>query len=144
MGMDTSTDMRCNSVSFAQFDQWYSKSTLLDEKCQQSEQLKEQHNIDVPGNSTWSSLFVYALTYPTCAALYITMPDIQKPKNHGNVKMLIASFALSLLWLFFLSCCLLEWTMVVSNTVGIPAPVAGVTLLAAGTSVPDLLSSYIV
>jgi len=143
-GIDTSAKMRSNSVSFSQFDQWYSKSSLWDEKCQQSEELKTQHNIDVPENSTWSSLFVYALTYPTCAALYVTMPDIQRPKNHGNVKVLIASFALSLLWLFLFSCCLLDWTIVVSNTVGIPAPVAGVTLLAAGTSVPDLLSSYIV
>jgi len=33
---------------------------------------------------------------------------------------------------------------VVSNIVGIPAPVAGFALLAAGTSVPDLLSSHIV
>merc|ERR1712137_601861 len=109
-----------------------------------NEEPKERHNIDVPADRTWSSLFAYALTYPTCAALYVTMPDIRRPENHKSKKMLSLAFALSLVWLFLFSCCLLEWTIVVSNTLGIPAPVAGVTLLAAGTSVPDLLSSYIV
>merc|ERR1712185_656866 len=42
------------------------------------------------------------------------------------------------------SFCMVDWTIVASNTVGIPVPLAGLTLLAAGTSVPDLLSSYIV
>merc|ERR1712137_1445713 len=109
-----------------------------------NEEPKERHNIDVPADRTWSSLFAYALTYPTCAALYVTMPDIRRPENHKSKKMLSLAFALSLVWLFLLSCCLLDWVTVVSNTLGIPAPVAGVTLLAAGTSVPDLLSSYIV
>merc|ERR1719210_1628108 len=34
--------------------------------------------------------------------------------------------------------------LITSNTIGIPPPVAAVTILAAGTSVPDLISSYIV
>jgi sodium/potassium/calcium exchanger 2 len=37
-----------------------------------------------------------------------------------------------------------DWTIVVCNTIGVPEAVAGVTVLAAGTSVPDLLSSVIV
>merc|ERR1712137_944406 len=109
-----------------------------------NEEPKERHNIDMPVDGTWSSLFAYALTYPICAALYVSMPDISRPENHKSKKMLFLTFALSLVWLFLLSCCLLDWVTVVSNTLGIPAPVAGVTLLAAGTSVPDLLSSYIV
>merc|ERR1712050_724822 len=40
--------------------------------------------------------------------------------------------------------CLYEWTVVCSNTIGIPSEVSGVTILAAGTSIPDLISSYIV
>merc|ERR1712159_908546 len=39
---------------------------------------------------------------------------------------------------------LYECTIVCSNTLGVPPPVAAVTILAAGTSIPDLLSSYIV
>merc|ERR1712050_71036 len=40
--------------------------------------------------------------------------------------------------------CLYEWTVVCSNTIGIPSEVSGITILAAGTSIPDLISSYIV
>merc|ERR1711907_167455 len=51
---------------------------------------------------------------------------------------------MSLLWIIIFSFCLVDWVTVCSNSVGIPVPVAGLTILAAGTSVPDLLSSYIV
>jgi Ca2+/Na+ antiporter len=36
------------------------------------------------------------------------------------------------------------WAEVIGNTVGIPSVVMGLTVLAAGTSVPDLLTSVIV
>merc|ERR1712137_1080537 len=101
-------------------------------------------SIDPPKEETWTSLFAYAFTYPACAVLYVTMPDIRRPRNHGSMKIAILAFLLSLMWLLIFSCCLLDWATVVSNTLGIPAPVAGVTVLAAGTSVPDLLSSYVV
>jgi len=143
MDRDNSTDLM-SPVSFAQFDRWYSRSILWEEKCQQNEEPKERHNIDVPVESTLSSLLAYALTYPICAALYVTMPDIRRPENHKSKKMLFLTFAMSLVWLFLLSRCLLDWVTVVSNTLGIPTPVAGVTLLASGTSVPDLLSGYLV
>merc|ERR1711865_90815 len=43
-----------------------------------------------------------------------------------------------------LSYLLYEWMVVVSNSIGIPINIAALTVLAAGTSVPDLLSSYVV
>merc|ERR1719478_1255553 len=76
--------------------------------------------------------------------MYITMPDVRRPKNAGNTKVAVLEFILSLCWIAFFSFCLVDWLTVASNTLSIPAPVAGVTLLAAGTSIPDLLSSYIV
>ena len=39
---------------------------------------------------------------------------------------------------------MVEWTEIIGNTLGIPSVVMGLTFLAAGTSVPDLLSSVIV
>merc|ERR1711997_363219 len=47
-------------------------------------------------------------------------------------------------WIGIFSNALYEWVVICSNTLGIPPPVAAVTFLAAGTSIPDLLSSYIV
>merc|ERR1711937_1014197 len=75
---------------------------------------------------------------------YISMPDVRRPMNAGNTKVAVVEFILSLFWIAFFSFCLVDWLTVATNTLGIPAPVAGVTLLAAGTSIPDLLSSYIV
>lgn len=53
-------------------------------------------------------------------------------------------FGVSLVWIALFAHCLYEWVVVCSNTVGIPSEVSGITIMAAGTSVPDLLSSYIV
>jgi sodium/potassium/calcium exchanger 2 len=39
---------------------------------------------------------------------------------------------------------MVNWTELLGNTIGIPSVIMGLTLLAAGTSVPDLLSSVIV
>lgn len=141
---DSANNLVSRGVSFPQFDKWYSKSVLCEERRRQNSQLGEGFSIDPPKEETWTSLFVYAFTYPACAVLYITMPDIRRPRNHGNMKIAILAFLLSLVWLLIFSCCLLDWATVVSNTLGIPAAVAGVTVLAAGTSVPDLLSSYVV
>merc|ERR1719171_2780275 len=51
---------------------------------------------------------------------------------------------MALLWIVLFSLCLYQWLVTASNTIGIPAELAAVTLLAGGTSVPDLLSSYVV
>jgi len=39
---------------------------------------------------------------------------------------------------------MVDWAETIGNTIGIPAVIMGLTILAAGTSVPDLLSSVIV
>ena len=57
--------------------------------------------------------------------------------------MAVCEFSLSLIWIGIFSNCLFEWTVMASNAIGIPPPAAAVVILAAGTSIPDLLSSYI-
>merc|ERR1712217_253559 len=56
----------------------------------------------------------------------------------------MGEFTLSLVWIGIFSNWLYECLVVVSNTLRIPVAVSAVTLLAGGTSVPDLLSSYVV
>merc|ERR1719367_2492103 len=75
--------------------------------------------------------------------MYVTMPDVRR-KETSSVCIAFAEFLMSLCWIALFSISLVEWTEVISNTFGVPIPVAGVTILAAGTSIPDLLSSYIV
>merc|ERR1711972_990273 len=51
---------------------------------------------------------------------------------------------MSILWIGFFSFWMVEWTQVLGDTLQIPMVVMGLTFLAAGTSIPDLLSSVIV
>ena len=86
----------------------------------------------------------YIYTYPLVAALYCTLPDVRHPKYARNWKMAVVAFSLLLIWIYMFSNMLYERIIVISNTLRIPPSVAGITVLAAGTSIPDLLSSYIV
>jgi len=100
-------------------------------------------SLDAPRGRSCSAWVWYVLTYPICAAMYITMPDVRR-KECGTVLMAVVEFLLSLVWIAVFSLSLVEWTEICCNTIGIPVPVAGLTIVAAGTSIPDLLSSYIV
>ena len=51
---------------------------------------------------------------------------------------------LSILWIGVSSFFMVSWVEIIGNTAGIPSVVMGLTVLAAGTSVPDFLSSVIV
>lgn len=103
-----------------------------------------EFNLKMPNNSSRFSKLWYFATYPICAAMYVTLPDVRKTKVEKVLWIAFLEFGLSLVWIAIFSICLVEWTEVISNSMGVPIPVAGITILAAGTSIPDLLSSYIV
>lgn len=131
-------------VTFDQFEKWYNTSLLWQNHAKDADEEEQGFHIECPEDATLIQLGWYVLSYPLCAMMYISMPDIRRPKNEGNVKLAIVEFCMSLCWIAFFSFCLVDWLTVASNTLGIPTPVSGVTLLAAGTSIPDLISSYIV
>merc|ERR1712232_281488 len=59
-------------------------------------------------------------------------------------KMCYPAFVLSIGWIGVYSYFMVSWAETIGETVGIPSYIMGLTFLAAGTSVPDLLSSVIV
>lgn len=59
-------------------------------------------------------------------------------------KRYILTFAVSIFWITVLSWGLVESAVISANILGIPSVIIGLTVLAAGTSIPDLLSSIIV
>ena len=71
----------------------------------------------------------------------LTIPDTRRP---GLGKYCYLSFFLSIVWIGIFSYFMVGWTETVGATFGIPNFIMGLTFLAAGTSVPDLLSSVIV
>ena len=56
----------------------------------------------------------------------------------------VGGFLGSIGWIGFFSYLMVWWAETLGDTLGIPSVVMGITILAAGTSVPDLISSVIV
>jgi sodium/potassium/calcium exchanger 2 len=141
------TDVR--HVTFEQFEAWYKKSMFYEGKKREIEQQAEEDedegmSLDMPDTAGKVGLAWWAFTYPLCAMMYCTLPDVRAPKYQRNWKMAIVEFCISLVWIGIFSNWLYECLVVVSNTLSIPVAVSAVTLLAGGTSVPDLISSYVV
>jgi len=137
-------------IELDEFSAWYHNSLFWDKQMHELEMeqkiVEEQAeglHLDFPWESCWRAKFWYIVTYPICAALYVTMPDVRR-EGSDTVPLAIIQFAMSILWIGFFSFCMVDWVTIASYTIGIPVNVAGVTVLAAGTSVPDMLSSYIV
>jgi Ca2+/Na+ antiporter len=83
----------------------------------------------------------WAIFLPVNFLFAVTIPDCRFPERH---KWFLASFFISILWIAFYSYWMVWWVTEVANVLEIPVTVMGVTVLAAGTSVPDLITSVIV
>lgn len=135
-------------ITFEQFERWYATSMFYKGKQDMVEKEANDDDclsLDAPDRDAgWAAWTWYAFTYPIVAALYCTLPDVRNPRWKRNWKMAVVAFLLCLVWIYAFSNMLYECIIVISNTLRIPNAVAAVTVLAAGTSIPDLLSSYIV
>lgn len=85
------------------------------------------------------NIVLWALCLPVYAPLYVTLPWPYK-----GSKWYMVCFALSLLWIAGFSFLLVWWTETVGAVIGIPTILMGLTVLAAGTSIPDAVSSMAV
>jgi len=94
----------------------------------------------LPKGTTMSKI-TWCLSLPLMIPMWLTIPDPNNPKRKKFYGM---TFIISILWIGGFSYLMVWWTTVVGNTVGIPEPVMGLTFLAAGTSVPDLITSVLV
>merc|ERR1719245_2278976 len=84
---------------------------------------------------------MFFLTLPLVVLLVMTLADVRK---EGKQKWAFCTFFGSILWIGIYSWFMVDWCQMIGDTLGIPQVVMGLTFLAAGTSVPDLLSSVIV
>ena len=84
------------------------------------------------GNSWWIT------TLPLALLICITIPDVRRERFK---KFSVLAFIMSLIWIFALSFLMVWMASEVGTTLDIPPQIVGLTLLAIGTSVPDLLSS---
>ncbi|KAM3938362.1 sodium/potassium/calcium exchanger 2 isoform 2-T2 [Leptodactylus fuscus] len=84
---------------------------------------------------------VYLAVLPIVFPLWITLPDVRNPSSR---KFFPITFFGSIGWIAVFSYLMVWWAHQVGETIGITEEIMGLTILAAGTSIPDLITSVIV
>jgi len=93
-----------------------------------------------PGEGVLSKV-AWLLSLPLMFPMWLTIPDPQDPDRK---KWFPLSFIMSILWIAAFSYLMVWWASLTGQTFGISDAVMGLTFLAAGTSVPDLITSVLV
>jgi len=114
-------------------------AALQEEEAKQEEEEKE--GLDLSWPEGLQNQVVFVVCAPILFALAYTVPDVRR---EGMANYWALSFLLSILWIGASSYLMVWWATVVGGVIGMPDEVMGYTFLAAGTSVPDLMSSVIV
>ncbi|XP_048360230.1 sodium/potassium/calcium exchanger 2 isoform X2 [Sphaerodactylus townsendi] len=105
----------------------------------------EEEDGDEPLSLAWPDTRRKQLTYlvilPIVLPLWITLPDVRNPKSR---RLFPFTFFGSISWIAIFSYLMVWWAHQVGETIGISEEIMGLTILAAGTSIPDLITSVIV
>jgi len=133
-------------LSFDEFTDLYFQSTWYHQhkKSAEKEEAKSiRDNLSPPTDASFFDLLKYVFLLPIVATLTLTVPDVRRP---GMAKgyWCYFSFVIAIAWIGVYSYLMVGWAEIIGNTIGIDSFIMGLTFLAAGTSVPDLLSSVIV
>ncbi|XP_060221802.1 sodium/potassium/calcium exchanger 2 isoform X2 [Meriones unguiculatus] len=100
---------------------------------------------DQPLSLSWPSntrkQVTFLIVLPIVLPLWITLPDVRKPASR---KFFPITFFGSITWIAVFSYLMVWWAHQVGETIGISEEIMGLTILAAGTSIPDLITSVIV
>lgn len=89
----------------------------------------------------WKKQAIYVFLFGITGPLYILIPDVRRP---GKEKWVVLTFLNSILAIAIYSYLMVWFASVLGRVFQIPIEVMGLTFLAAGTSVPDLITSVIV
>ncbi|XP_052416686.1 sodium/potassium/calcium exchanger 2-like isoform X2 [Carassius gibelio] len=106
---------------------------------------EEDDEEDQPLSLSWPETkrkrFTYLLILPIVLPLWITLPDVRKARSK---KFFPITFLGAICWIAGYSYLMVWWAHQVGETIGITEEIMGLTILAAGTSIPDLITSVIV
>lgn len=130
-------------ISFEEFSEWYKKSLVFErtKKHLEEDMAGVWENLRPPKSGEIRDWIWYIIVVPLVFVMTMTVPDVRRPGLGGWCYL---SFVLSIAWIGGFSYFMVDWAEIIGNTAGIPSVIMGLTVLAAGTSVPDLLSSVIV
>mmetsp|Transcript_68234 Transcript_68234/g.163735 ORF Transcript_68234/g.163735 Transcript_68234/m.163735 type:complete len:754 (+) Transcript_68234:203-2464(+) len=83
----------------------------------------------------------YVITLPIVVLLVLTVPDVRR---EGWRKFFVLTFISSIAWIALFTSIMISFATTIAETCQMPEEIIGLTVLAVGTSVPDLLTSVIV
>ncbi|XP_056272214.1 sodium/potassium/calcium exchanger 1 isoform X2 [Pseudoliparis swirei] len=104
-------------------------------------ELEEDEPLSLQWPDTQHKQVTYLFLLPIIFPLWLTVPDVRNQKYR---KFFAATFLGSILWIGVFSYLMVWWAHQVGETIGISEEIMGLTILAAGTSIPDLITSVIV
>jgi len=131
-------------IKYEEFTKWYHTSSLWGEKQAAIEkESDEAEGLSLEFPEGCRARLMYILLAPLTFTLVCTIPRMQKPE-YRTLPIALYSFVAAIAWIGGYSYLMVWWVEVSGAAFSIPPVVMGLTFLAAGTSVPDLLSSVIV
>jgi len=133
-----------DEITFDEFDNWYSHSMFWTDHKKEADEAGEVAEgvwTPYPKGEGILAKIQWIIFVPLLGSLCLTVPDVRQP---GKQKWCYYAFFASICWIGVYSYVMVNSAEIIGNTLTIPPVVMGVTFLAAGTSVPDLLSSVIV
>lgn len=136
-----------DQISFEEFQAWYTHSKYWDEKVAIVDYCAEEVNEPISGylrppkDGRFHEYICWLILLPIVSLLCFTIPDVRQP---GMGKLCFVSFLFSVLWIALFTFFMVEGAELIGEFLGIPVVLMGLTIVAAGTSVPDLISSVIV
>uniref|UniRef100_A0A3Q2Q4A7 Sodium/potassium/calcium exchanger 1 n=1 Tax=Fundulus heteroclitus TaxID=8078 RepID=A0A3Q2Q4A7_FUNHE len=107
----------------------------------EGEEEEENEPLSLEWPATPRKQATYLFLLPIIFPLWLTLPDVRNP---GSRRFFIITFAGSIFWIGIFSYLMVWWAHQVGETIGISEEIMGLTILAAGTSIPDLITSVIV
>uniref|UniRef100_A0A3B4YMI6 Sodium/potassium/calcium exchanger 1 n=1 Tax=Seriola lalandi dorsalis TaxID=1841481 RepID=A0A3B4YMI6_SERLL len=132
-GYDGQPLIRCLSLSFQNEDD--------DDDEDEEEEEKEDEPLSLEWPDTPRKQATYLVLLPIVFPLWLTVPDVRNQKSR---KFFVGTFLGSIMWIAIFSYLMVWWAHQVGETIGISEEIMGLTILAAGTSIPDLITSVIV
>ncbi|XP_059495252.1 sodium/potassium/calcium exchanger 1 isoform X2 [Stegostoma tigrinum] len=112
-----------------------------DNEEKEEEETHEEEPLSLEWPDTRRKQITYLCLLPIVFPLWLTVPDV---RNAASKKYFIGTFFGSILWIGAFSYLMVWWAHQVGETIGISEEIMGLTILAAGTSIPDLITSVIV
>uniref|UniRef100_A0A3B4X851 Sodium/potassium/calcium exchanger 1 n=1 Tax=Seriola lalandi dorsalis TaxID=1841481 RepID=A0A3B4X851_SERLL len=110
-----------------------------EEEKEEAEEENEPLSLEWPETRRKQATYLFLL--PIVFPLWLTLPDV---RNLASRRYFVMTFIGSILWIGVFSYLMVWWAHQVGETIGISEEIMGLTILAAGTSIPDLITSVIV